>query len=215
QALALRPQGVLAVLLQHRDGVREGSQDPYDALAGTGRVRAEEGVWIVTRAAEQGVAVVGGQGFGLRGRGRGGQGAGMPAESFTASLHSSHPATYGRVTGGGRRGPPGRRAGGPARPAPPPRPGSMSARRREQMVEFARLRLPDQRAELLHGHLHALAEVVGEHDPAGLIGLRIEEELGAAAAAVAAEHLDGAQFRVSRTDEGGGGDGGGGGGGGN
>lgn len=59
------------------------------------------------------------------------------------------------------------------------------------MVELSGLDVRHQDGELTGRHLHSLPEIVGQDDPAGVIGLVVDEQFGAAAAAVTAEDCDG------------------------
>jgi copper transport protein len=67
----------------------------------------------------------------------------------------------------------------------------------ERLVEGAALRLPHDALQLIHAHLDALAEVVGDHHALPLGGGGLEEQLDTPAVAVAAEPCHRNQARVS------------------
>src|SRR6266700_6060581 len=57
----------------------------------------------------------------------------------------------------------------------------------KRLAEAARLRLLDEHLQLIHAHLHPLAEIIGDDDPPLRRGLLVDKQFRAAATALAAQ----------------------------
>jgi copper chaperone CopZ len=67
----------------------------------------------------------------------------------------------------------------------------------QRLIEAAGTRLFDKDLQLIHAHLHPLAEIIGDDDPPLRRGFRVDKQFRAAATAVAAQQDESGKTPVS------------------